>query len=774
MKIKLLTRCIATAGVSSALILPTVNAAVLEEVMVTAQKRAQSVNDVGVSANAFAGDALKELGVDQASDLGAFTPGLVTVNATSGSTPIFAIRGIGLDDFNSNNSSGVGVYTDEVFASSPVYLSGQIFDIERVEVLKGPQGTLYGKNTTGGAINFITNKPSDELEGDIEVGYGSHDTVELTGVISGPLTEGVRGRLSANYVKGDGWQEDKVTGEEFGEQDRKAIRGQLAFDIGDNGDALLRAYYSEDQSKPSSPHGEKTAEILGLPGFDSLDSPTKAKYVAVGSRDVQRDEEGSGVAFTFNYSFEAFDFVSISSFDQYDRLLVDNYDGTAAASMDTLFDGEFEQWSQEFRLVGNSDGGFSWITGVNVSAEKVEDNNQFDTSIFVTDAVYYGSFDSTVYDSDIDVLDSKYTQETDSWGVYVHTETELTDSVSLIAGARYSYDDRSFEGNATEIFFGTVYPVIDNFKASEDESAVTGKLGLDWQASDDLLVFTNVATSYKGGVYYSAGVLDSDAWGYVDPEEILSYELGFKWSLLEGSMQLNGSMFKMEYQDRQSLVTYIADDFSNYVAAYGTIDATLVNVPESETQGFELDVNWLPTDELSVQLGVAYLDTEITKAPTTADLRGINADPTVNAHATGDSDFSGVIDGSEVAFVDALAGPTETGTALAQAPEWSYNATVAYETPVANDLVLRLQTSYSWVDSQFSQLSDPNAEYDATKALNTQLSLGHVDGDWLVTLWGRNITNEQSETYAFTGTAARTVYKQQPATYGVSFNYRFW
>lgn len=143
----------------------------IEEVVVTAQKRAQSVNDIGVSASAFGGDDLKKLKVESAVDLGAHTPGLVTTNATSGGTPIFAIRGIGLDDFSPNNNSGVGVYTDEVFASAPALLGGQLFDIERVEVLKGPQGTLYGKNTTGGAINFISNKPTDEFEAYVEADY---------------------------------------------------------------------------------------------------------------------------------------------------------------------------------------------------------------------------------------------------------------------------------------------------------------------------------------------------------------------------------------------------------------------------------------------------------------------------------------------------------------------------------------------------------------------------------------------------------------------------
>ncbi|MCR8922087.1 TonB-dependent receptor [Dasania sp. GY-MA-18] len=769
-----LHKSIIAATISSS-VFSTAQAAVLEEVMVTAQKRAQSVNDIGVSASALSGDGLKALGIEQSSDLGAMTPGLVTVNATSGGTPIFAIRGIGLDDFNANNTSGVGVYTDEVFASSPVYLSGQLFDIERVEVLKGPQGTLYGKNTTGGAINFISNKPSDEFEASIEAGYGSHETVDLTGIVSGPITDGIRGRIATNYVKaGEGWQEDVATGKEYGKIDKLALRGQLAFDISDNGDALLRAYYSEDNSIPESPHNEGAQDALLLTDFDVLSSPTNPSKVSVGALDIGKDEQGSGFALTVNYDFDAFQFISISSFDQYERVVLDNYDGHSVSTMELFLDEELEQWSQEFRLVSNSDGPLTWVTGVNISYEEVVENQAyFDDSFLVTDSLLNGSFDPA--DADANGLDrfiTAYEQKTDSYGAYLHTETELNDSFKLIAGIRYSNDKRSFDAAATEDIFGDIIPVVSQDE-SNSEDAITGKIGLDWQANDELLVFSSVSTSYKSGSYYGAPIIDSDAWSYLEPEDILAFELGFKWSLLEGSMQLNGSVFKMEYENRQSLITYTADDFSNYVTAAATLDTTMINVPESETQGFELDVEWLATDQLSLRAGIAYLDSEVTKSPSAAELRGISGDIAVNGNATGDADFNGAIDGSEIAFVDAIGATIDQGTVLAQSPKWSYNASAAYEFTIGNNLIARLQTSYSWVDKQYAQLGDINAQYGQVKGANAQASIGADDERWLLTLWGRNITNEESETYSFSGFAGRTVYRQQPATYGITLNYNF-
>ncbi len=735
----------------------------IEKIQITAQKRTQNITEVGVTTTAFNGDMLEEMGIDSAVDLGAHTPGLVAVNSTSGSTPIFAIRGIGLDDFSPNNTSGVGVYTDEVFASSPVYLGGQLFDIERVEVLKGPQGTLYGKNTTGGAINFITSKPIDDFEAFIEADYSSHQTLEITSAVSGALADTVNGRLSLNYAKSnEGWQKDESTGEEFGLIDTFAVRGQLGFDLGDSGTGLLRVYANNDKSKPLSPDSEGIEDTFGDDSFSALNSSSDPEKVSVGELAVSRDESGSGVALTLDYSFENFDVISISSWDQYDRVVVDNYDGSAMATMELIQDDKLEQWSQEIRFISTGNDDFTWVAGANISNENVDAYDLFDDSFFLTDS----AFDGVLYPEDINAfgLDrfiADYVQETDSYGLYLHTETQLNDSWKLIAGIRYSNDERAFNGSATNESFGEVFPVTE-LNEINDESAVTGKLGLDWKVNDDLLVFGNVATSYKSGVYYGGAVLDAQAWSYVKPEDVLSAELGFKWTLLDGSMQLNGAAFALEYENRQSLLTFVSGEFSDF-SGFAVADTTLANIPESQTAGFELDVNWLPTDELTIEAGIAYLNSKVTKAPTTTGLRGINADPSVNdqAHENG------------FGFVDALADELVEGTVLSQAPEWSYNALVAYDMPLENDLFLKFQTSYSYSGTQYAQLADPNAKYGAIGALNGLISLTSDEDGWTVTLWARNMLDNHAETYSFTGFAGRTVYRQQPATFGLTFKYDY-
>lgn len=290
----------------------------IEEVVVTAQKRAQSAQDIGVAVSAYSAQDINNLGLDKPAELGAHTPGLSTANATSGGTPIFAIRGIGLDDFNINNSSGVGVYVDEVFASSPMLLGFRLLDIERVEVLKGPQGTLYGKNTTGGAINFVGNKPTDEFEASISAGVSRWERVDTEGYLNGALTEDVNARVAFSYAKQNkGWQRDIDTGEELGKADKFSIVSKFGISINDETDVLINLHYGKDKSKPQSPQNDdseiRANDTLFLGGlFDGkLDVPADSVSVRVGDLKIQRDEEGYGGAVTVNHDINFATLISI-------------------------------------------------------------------------------------------------------------------------------------------------------------------------------------------------------------------------------------------------------------------------------------------------------------------------------------------------------------------------------------------------------------------------------------------------------------------------------
>jgi len=531
----------------------------LEEIVVTAQRRDQSVNDIGVSVTAFASDDVRELGFEAPKDLAANTPGLSTVNATSGGTPIFAIRGVGLDDFNSNNSSGVGVYVDEVIAAYPVFLNGQLFDIERVEVLKGPQGTLYGKNTTGGAINFVSIKPSDDFEAYVTAGLSRWNSYELEGAVNVSVSDSVNSRVAVKAEYGDGWQNDINTDEEFGSTDQFAVRSLTSVELGDDADLLLALRYSKDEGTPISPQNTSADEVWFTPQgtLGSSDDPSK---VNVGALDVSRDEEGRGASATLSIDFDAFSLTSITAVDQYSRDVTDNYDGQSLSTADSVYDEEFDVFSQEVRFTSTAEDGFSWIAGLVYSDEKVSANNTVD----LTDLIAFGVTFPPPFGFGIPVVvDSATTsvnfqQDTRSFGAYLHTETELNESWMLTAGLRFSYDRREFKGHSVDnegwfrsyehlnldlaadltddglangsVPIGYTPPVSGEVGGIVDDSQTernwSGKLGLDYTLNEDWLFYGSIASSYKGGIFYGAPAGSQEVVAYVDPETVLAYELG--------------------------------------------------------------------------------------------------------------------------------------------------------------------------------------------------------------------------------------------------------
>ena len=205
----------------------------LASVTVTAQRHEESAQDIGLAVTALSGEALQEKGVTNVNQLQNYVPNLDIAPQYGSGNPLFRIRGVGLKDYGSNNTSTVGVYLDQVALPYPIQTQGQLFDLERVEVLRGPQGTLYGRNSTAGAINFITNKPTRELHGGITTNYGSYDAGSVEGFISGPFSDTLRGRLAFITEQGGAWQDNRDTGQSLGDKDTTSLRGQLDWDASD-------------------------------------------------------------------------------------------------------------------------------------------------------------------------------------------------------------------------------------------------------------------------------------------------------------------------------------------------------------------------------------------------------------------------------------------------------------------------------------------------------------------------------------------------------------
>jgi iron complex outermembrane receptor protein len=716
----------------------------LEELVVTAQKRTESAQDVAATISVIDSKQLDAQRIEQPLDLANAVPGLSTYNSTSGGTPLFAIRGIGMDDFNPNNASGVGTYIDDVYASSPVFLNGQIFDVERVEVLEGPQGTLYGKNATGGAINFISRKPTDETTGYFDVSYGRWNSVDVKAAVGGRLADTVTGRIAGTWSgQGEGYQTDIDTGFHEGKPNRGALRGQLEFKPTSDFTALLNVHVSRDESIPPSPQSYGNEALLPPAAKGLIDTPsTDPTQVRVGNLSPKLNERGSGLSLALTYDAGEFMLNSTTGYDHFDYRTIDNNDGIAGPTYNFFQDDLIDQYYEELRATskqGLFNGLVDWVVGASYANDSIHGMDSSDQS-----APFVGEFldPSNFEETDLSTVQANYHQIRNSFGVFMHTETHLTDQLTFVLGGRYSHDRLAFDGLTTEggndptvipVIYGNVVTALDQVHNEQNFSYQTG---LNYKLLPHVLVYGTISTAYKAGAYYASPALDPAAWGYVSPEHVFAYELGEKSTLLDGHLQINGSYFHYNYTDRQSLVDFVSPSTGSFVDS-------LASIPKSEVDGVELDTSVSPLDGWQLSGSATYLDARVTQA-----LLNVRGAPLL------------------------LAVPD--GTPLAMSPKWTFLARTSYERPISDTLKASGQLDYSWRGDQSSQLGDPSAISGVQKLLGASVTVGQIAKGISVSLWGRNLTNANFSTYQFTSFyGGVTMYRELPRTYGIEVRDQF-
>ncbi|MCH1492567.1 MAG: TonB-dependent receptor, partial [Luminiphilus sp.] len=460
---------LATAVTAASLALPAV-ALQLEEVVVTAQKREQSANDVGIAITTFTGDQIRELGILSAEDIAMYTPG-VTVNETAATgVPLYTIRGVGFQDYSTAASSTVGIYFDEIAMPYTVMTRGLLFDTDRVEILKGPQGDLYGRNTTAGQINFVSRAPTEEFSAGITASYGRFETIDVEGYVSGSLSDSTRGRLAARIVQsGEGWQESTVGDDELGEDDVMALKGTLVSDWSDTFSSKLMVSYVDDQSDNTA----NTAYDGALIGIGSFNAPylplneyiipgganfgetppwfsvgengkagwTNSYTSAITGRTFdlrpQRDNQTLNVALRLDWQIGDATLTSITGYSDFQREEANDWDGGFFNDSSNINTTDLQVFSQELRLAGETDR-LNWVVGLYYSQDEMDEYYHY----FMSDSVYaYGSIPFGVglfAPNPILELDTKYDQETTSAAIFGHGEYDLTDSLTLVLGARYT------------------------------------------------------------------------------------------------------------------------------------------------------------------------------------------------------------------------------------------------------------------------------------------------------------------------------------------------
>ncbi len=745
-------------GIGAAQDRPDAGVSSLGEVVVTAQRREQNIQDVGISVTALGGDALTDLNINAATDIVRAVPSL-KMNAYSSAQVVFNIRGVSQNDYGDQQEPPVAVYQDDSYSSSINLAGFPVFDLARVEVLRGPQGTLFGRNATGGAIQFVSNRPTREFEGYGTLTFGRYNQLILEGALSGPLSENFQGRLSVFRNVDDGHMQSVIAGvPDRGGNDHYALRGQLAWQPGDssNVNLILRymkadretqaGLYSLEAACPNDQfQGEYTlpAEACDFWGTGPGETGTGYRNDAISpsrggtpwataeTEESYVDREIFGSTLHVDIEIGDLDLVSITDYQHSNKFYIEGGDASPDEGVFFYQGSKLDQISQELRLSGRA-GAHQWVAGV--------------YGMYV-DGDYIGKFADPFYGYDPTV---EMMQRTSSYAVFAQDEWQFADAWTLIAGLRYWRDVREggYFGNAppipdfgqpeVTIIFNTreIFPVFAGSSVTPADAKktfddVTARLELDYRASPNLLWYASYNRGSKSGGYtFSTGTpFDPNQQAFLEgmpfePEVLNAFELGLK-STIGGNTTLNASVFHYSYRDYQAF------------AQFGPVQ-TVINLDATET-GLEAELTSRPLSGLTLQLGVSVLDSKVKDVPL-PDLATIE-----------DHD-------------------------LPQAPDISANALARYDFGVgAGTFSVQADVQYS-AEFCFTVLCAPVESEPSYTVANARIGYTGPGGRWNVAAFVNNIFEEQYRVYAFdsslfSGVVAGVYAK--PRIWGVSAGYRF-
>ncbi len=721
------------------LLLPCVVTAQIEEVIVTAQKRDESIQDVGISISAFSSRQLEQLGIKNTIDITQQVPGLHLFTYSPAFT-VFSLRGVSQNNFQDNLEAPVAVYLDGAYIASMNALNMQLFDMERVEVLRGPQGTLFGRNATGGVIQFLTHKAVEgEANAYLEAILAEFNSYSVEGAFGGVFSDNLRGRLSGRWEESDGYVEAgsalgfDATGRDTNGADGYAVRGNLQVDASDNVLVDLTASYAKDEDVPTGVYIVSFVGIdpnTGLASFDDAFTFDPVNGVPVGpAQDFPRtpitgdgfhhftardpfalsgdpkienrqpfmDRETTSATATITADLaDGLQLVSITNWMEMDKFYVeDSAGGLAFFPYNTIND--YDQVSEELRL-SKAEGGFRWQVGA-YYLDMTWDTFQSVQGAAILGAAT-GSASETQKLSTFGVVDSR------NWSVFGQAEFDLAPSWTLILGLRWSQDDKDLDMRRvfedvpqaippTEVFNidDVAIPEIDKI----DYGDWAGRAQLNWKPTDDALVYFAYNRGIKGGNWSLdplGGVLPASLKH--DPEKLNSYEVGFKTDFMGGSARLNGAVYYYDYKDYQAFSIFLL--------------TPQVTNSDAESKGGELEFTVSPTAGLDLMIGAAYVDSEVEAVPDV---------------------FGGMV----------------TNVDFPTAPELSLNFLGRYAWPALGG-ELAIQVDGQWNDDQFLEGSNSNASFESSYSVwNGRLSYDTGDKGLGIDLWVKNFTDEEYRIY---------------------------
>jgi len=716
---------------------PAPSTQVLEQITVTAEKRSQSVQKVGSSISVLSGKELALHNVNDVMDLQYLTPSL-TITPQFGSGQLeFSIRGVGFEDYASNNAPTVGLYVDEVAFPIPYETDGQIFDVARVEVLRGPQGTLYGRNTTGGAINYVLNKPTKDFEGGLTVQYGRFNAALVEGYVSGSLADNVQMRLSGETQQGGAWQHGP-DGQMLGNLDKSSLRDLIDWEPNDTLKFELDAHGSHDRSDALGTHlyapGD-ALQLLGAPGLPTpIDpnrddtvwgtSPLFAKEIGISPNTKPFEHiDTAGVSVRGDQVTDYGTLTDLISYDYAGRREYDDFDASPLALADVYFNTRANVFANELRFTSPSSGRLTYLAGIYYGNQFLADN-------------YRGGFDQ-IYGVDTSV---QYSQTVNTISGFGQASYKITDALTFTGGLRLEHEERKLNNFGS--FFLVDGAVINPDNVASQTTSYTkpsGKAELQYVPFTDDMIYAEVSRGIKSGGFttYNDGTPKVGTAPF-QPEEVWAYEIGNKLDVPAANLRLNISAFYYQYHNQQ-IQAAVLNPTTGLVGS-------IINAPRSHLYGGEIEADWTPIPNLTLTQtageAVGAFD-EFSSLVTAIPRGGI---------------FYGVYE-------------NRAGEAL-PFPKLTANGSVTYKIPFEK-YFLTTSVDYS-LRTTYNSLFGTLYNVAGYTLVNAHATFGPNNGKWSVTAFGQNILNKQYDidrNYFDAGDDIATA--GLPATYGVRATINF-
>ncbi len=700
----------------------------VETVIVTAQKRSENIQNVPITITAFTARQITDLGLKSSNDIGQLVPNVdIALVAGAGNQPIISIRGIGLNDYDTNNAGPNGVYVDEVYLSAPASQTFQTFDLERIEILKGPQGTLYGRNASGGDINFITEKPTDDFTADAHGEYSSFDTFQFEGAMGGQIAPDLDGRIAILKNNSDGYMYNDLAHSYANGANNSAGRAMLQYQPTEHWKFLWNFHAADVASRPTEyrhigtwpvngilgPQPCSTANINAGKCVDMFGYGTpKNFYEGSYNRNLHLDVVNYGSYLRTEYTPSSITFTNIVAFEHNNKLHPEDSDASPNQLLEINFGVRNDEFTEELRAAQSTET-YNWVAGLYYLWEDLHQNQPL--NLFYDGDLFYGpgSFNG------IATIANDYSdQVSNSVALYAQGDYELTDKLKLTLGARGTLDTKRFAYNGEYQLqtggrgvYGPQIPVASLTRALTNPD-FDWKAVLDYHFTDDVHAYASVATGYKAGGFNGSFLSESQAQALqqlapIKPEHVLTYELGLKSSFFDNRLIVDGSAFYNQYRDMQV--------FALVVGPGGLPNNLLTNALQAHTEGVDLSVTGKPIDSLTLNVQLGFLNTRLDK-------------------------YASVAPGA----------PNYTGNELQLSPHFSMSDTLDYTVPLfSGNLDVQFNASYKGFqyfdigNNPFGAGQDPYTTQSGYWIENVRIGYSFQDGRWEIAGWVRNLSDQQ-------------------------------